>query len=79
MQKSGELADLDELIDDKIRKLEKRLNRNVYYGNLLVRWPANEQVRGRLAMWQVLNPIYEIVDQCESWRFQQQIGLLLLH
>lgn len=79
MQKSGELVDLDDLIDYRIRKLDRDLNRELHYRKIQVWYPANEQVRRALEMWQVLDPIAEIVDRCESWRFQQQIGLLLLH
>ena len=76
MQSSGEL--LYDQIDGPCSRLEKKLNRCLY--NVAgVRWPANDQLRNGLQMWQVLNPYYEMIDLCESRRFQKQIGLLQLN
>ena len=76
MQSSGEL--LYDQIDGPCNRLEKKLNRCLY--NVAgVRWPANDQLRNGLQMWQVLNPYYEMIDLCESRRFQKQIGLLQLN
>ena len=76
MQSSGEL--LYDQIDEPCNRLEKKLNRCLY-NKAGVRWPANDQVRDGLQMWQVMNPYYEIIDVCESWRFQKRLGLLQLN
>jgi len=76
MQSSGEL--LYDQIDEPCNRLEKKLNRCLY-NKAGVRWPANDQLRDGLQMWQVMNPYYEIIDVCESWRFQKRLGLLQLN
>jgi hypothetical protein len=76
MQSSGE--PMYDQIDGPSNKLEREMNRCLY--NVAgVRWPANDQLRDGLQMWQVLNPYYEVIDVCASWRFQKQIGLLQLN
>lgn len=76
MQSSGET--LYDQIDGPCNRLERKMNRCLY-DVAEVRWPANDQVRDGLQAWQVLNPYYEVIDVCESWRFQKQIGLLQLN
>jgi hypothetical protein len=51
----------------------------VYGGQAGVRWPANDQVRDGLQVWIALSIYHEMIDICESLRFQKQIGLLQLN
>jgi len=60
MQSSGEL--LYDQIDEPCNRLEKKLNRCLY-NKAGVRWPANDQLRNGLQMWQVMN--HEV--DCEEY------------
>jgi len=76
MQSSGE--PLYGQLDGPCSKLEREMSHCVY-NKAGVRWPANDQLRDGLQTWRVLSIYYEMIDICESWRFQKQIGLLQLN
>ena len=75
-ESSGE--PLYDQINGPCNGLERKLNRCLYR-RAGVRWPANDQVRDGLQVWIALSIYHEMIDICESWRFQKQIGLLQLN